>query len=120
MVKFIGKLKATNGQSKQVQANDTYICDCFEGLLKTNNPEACFKIVKLAIGKISDAISFAETLDRIPKDVVPKSSFDALLIEKEHFEKTAKFLAQCRGIPELNSLINSSRTIGLLIDEIGL
>jgi hypothetical protein len=115
--KYIGKAKATNKGDKELEEFDTYITGCFEGLLKTSRADPCFQLLNLAIGKISQVISYVQTLESLPKNVVSKTLLDQVTLEKEHFEKTAKFLAEYRGLPELNSLIISSRNIGLLVDD---
>jgi len=96
---------------------DVYISKCFEGLLETSMADKCFQFTNLAIGKISQLIAYTQTLEALPKDVVPKALFDQAVIEKEQIEKTAKFLAMCGNMPEINSLIENGCKIGLPIDK---
>ena len=62
--------------------------------------------------------SFVETIEAEPQEEkVSKAYYDKVLSDKEVLEKTVKLLAQHRGLPELNNLIEHSNTIGIPVDE---
>jgi hypothetical protein len=116
---FVGKAKARHQEYlEELSLVDDGISECFAGLLKSSSSEVCFKLVNLAVGKISELISFVETLDTTPpEEKVSKEAFDKLAKEKEELRKTAEFLVRYKGLPELNTLIDSAKRIGLPVDE---
>lgn len=116
---FIGKAKGTHQEYlKEISRIDVDITTCFAKLTQLSHYGTIIQIVNLAIGKISELLSFVETIESTPpEDKVPKASYDTVLSEKIVLENTVKLLAQYRGLPELNTLIEHSNTIGLPLDE---
>lgn len=116
---FIGKSKAKYPEYfTELNSINDDVTTCFVNIVGSLTSETCYKLLNLAIGKMSEAISYVEGLEsNQSKETVSKAYFDKLLNEKEQLEKTAKLLAQYRGIPEVNSLIEKARGIGLPIDE---
>jgi hypothetical protein len=100
--KYIGKIKAANKGDSEVDNNDAYISRCFEGLLETANPDKCFQSYQLSNGQNSQLITYTQTLESLPKDVVPKALFDQAVIDRQQYEKTAQFLARHGTMPEIN------------------
>ena len=116
---FLGNAKAKHQEYwKQISELDNNITDCFAELTAPSHYTRCFSITNLAVGKISEMLSFVETLESTPaEDKVSKAAYDKLLREKEAAEKTAKFLVQYKGLPELHVLIENAKTVGISIDE---
>jgi hypothetical protein len=116
---FIGKSKANHREVyNELTVFDNYIVNCFESLVKSSNAEFCFKVVGLATGKISELISFTDALDIMPpEEKISKSKYENLLKERDELKKTIDIMVQYKGLPELNTLMETAKNNSLPLDE---
>lgn len=116
---YVGNAKAKHLEfNEQISRMDSYITDCLEGMLKSNDSHVCFNLFNLASGRISELISFVDALEKIPpEEKISKKVYDNLLKEKEQIEKTAEFLAKHGSFPEVSDLLESAKCIGLPVNR---
>lgn len=117
---FVGKAKAQHQEhNNQITSLDNQIIEYFQLILKAiEHPEVGFTLINLASGKISELISFINTLDTMPpQEKISKSSYDKLLREKEELKKTIEIMVQYKGLPELNTLMETAKNNSLPLDE---
>ena len=116
---YLGTAKAIHQDHlKEFSTFDNDVRKYFEQLVGLESPLYCFSTINLAIGRISELVSFVEAIESAPaEEKVTKASYNKLLREKEDAEKTAEFLVQHAGLPELHALIEISEDIGIAIDE---
>jgi len=116
---YLGRAKAENPElSSELTAMDKVITEYFQDFARAFNPEDCLKKISIAIGKISELVSFVETSkSNPPKLNVSKEAYDALLREKKEMEKTAEFLFKHGNFPEVSALLETAKDIGLPVDE---
>ena len=116
---FVGEAKAKHPEYlNELNAINKEVVKYFESLLRSDGAFSCYKMINLASMKISELLSFVDIIEKTPpEDKVSKASYDILLREKEEAEKTAKFLVQYSGLPELHTLIENSKNIKIPVDE---
>jgi hypothetical protein len=116
---YIGKARAKYQEySTQLSSMDKVITEYFQDFARTLNPEDSLKKIGLAIQKISEFLSFVNTLDTLPaEEKVPKASYDKLLSERNILQKTVEIMVQYKGLPELNTLLETARNNALPLDE---
>ena len=116
---YLGNARAKHKEySKEFSEFDYDIRTCFVKLAQTEYYVSSFGIINLAIGKICELVSFVETIESMPpEDTVPITHYNKLLREKEEAEKTARFLVQHTGLPELRTLMENTNKVGIAIDE---
>jgi len=115
---FLGKAKSKHlGYSKELEEIAESIETYFGCLVKTSDYKICFQLVNMAIGKISELISFVEGLDESKDNVVAKSAFDNAIKEKETLKHTLEFMVRFKGLPELNELLETAKNSRLDVDE---
>jgi hypothetical protein len=116
---FLGNAKAKHQEYLQELSRlDNDITTCFVKLTQVSQTGTIFQILNLAIGRISELMSFVETIESKPPDEqVSKASYDKLLREKEKAENIAEFLVQNKGLPELHRLMEHAKSVGIEIDE---
>ena len=116
---YLGTAKARHQEHlKEFSTFDNDVRKYFEQLVELESPLYCFSTINLAIGKISELVSFVEAIESAPaEEKVTRASYIKLLREKEDAERTAKFLVQYTGLPELHTLLEISKNIGIAVDE---
>jgi DNA mismatch repair ATPase MutS len=116
---FLGTVKARHKEYlNELNKIDDTITDYFQTLLKTSDDETCFKLVNLGSGKISELLSFVNSLEQSPpEEKVSKASYDKLLIEKEDLKRTVEIMVQYKGLPELNNLLETAKDNAIPLDE---
>lgn len=115
---FVGRAKAKHSESEELKAMDDDITQCFVESLKSASMDYSFKLVNIAIGKMLELLTFIETLEATPpENKVPKASFDKVVKEKDELKKTIEIMVQYKGLPELNSLLETARNYTLPADE---
>jgi hypothetical protein len=107
------------GQNNQITSLDNQIIEYFQFISKfIEKPEIGFTLINLASGKISELISFISTIDTMPPvEKVSKSSYDKILSERDELKKTVEIMVQYKGLPELNTLMETAKNNSLPLDE---
>ena len=78
----------------------------------------CGMLVNSAMGKISEIASSRTSLDSSPmQEKVSKTAYDKLMLEKEELKKTVEIMVQYKGLPELNTLMETAKNYSIAIDE---
>jgi hypothetical protein len=117
---FIGKAKATYpNENNYLTTLDTEIIDYLTTIANVYNvPKKAFSLLNLASGRISELIAYVNTLaSRPPIETIPKSVYAKALNEKEELRKTIDIMVQYKGLPELNTLMESAKNHSLPLDE---
>jgi hypothetical protein len=116
---LIGKAKARHPEyMNDIVKMDSKICEYFENLSRIEGSGMSFKIFNVASGKISEFLSFLDTLETTPpEERVSKVSYDKLAKEKDDLKKTVEIMVQYKGLPELNDLLEAARNISIPLDE---
>jgi hypothetical protein len=75
---FLGSAKARHTEYlSELNNMDSAITDYFTALLRVSEDETCFKLVNLSSGKISELLSFVNSLEKSPpEERVSKASYD--------------------------------------------
>jgi len=119
--KFVGKAKAEHPDYfNEIASLDNQIIEYFQLLLKAveRTPEVCFSLINLASGKISELISFVSTLEAMPpEEKVSRLDYDKLLRERNELKNTVEIMVQYKGLPELNTLMETAKNNSLPLDE---
>lgn len=116
---FLGTAKAKHNEYlNELNKMDNIITEYFQALLSVSEDEHCFKLVNLGSGKISELLSFVNSLEKSPtEEKVSKVSYDKLVIEKEELRRTVEIMVQYKGLPELNNLLETAKNNALPLDE---
>lgn len=116
---YLGKAKANHSEfNEQLTKMDDYINECLQGMLESTHANICFNLLNLAVGKISELVSFVDTLETIPpEEKVPKKAYANLLKEKEQLEKTAEFLVKHSNFQGVSDLLEKAKGIGLPVNR---
>jgi hypothetical protein len=116
---FIGKAKINHQDySEELQAMNNEISVFFMTLCKVSDIDSSFKLINLAVGKISELLSFVEALEASPpKKNVSHASFDKVSRERDELKKVVEVMVQYKGLPELNNLLESAKNVSLPLDE---
>jgi len=116
---YIGKGKAANPTYiDEINKLDEKITEYLELFVKSKRTDYCFKLTNLLINKISEILFFIENLDNIPiKEMVLKSDYKELLLEKKGIEIALEHMSKYRGDPKLEDLLLKTRSIGIPLDE---
>lgn len=90
----------------------------FEYMTKSTNADYCFKLVNLAIAKISELLAFVEGLEASPfEKKVSRRAYEKLARENEVSKRALEMLVKYKGLPELNELLENARNVKLPTDE---
>jgi len=116
---FLGKAKAKySDYLEEIENYDEEIKAYFEHMTKSSETNYCFKLVNLAIGKISELLSFVEGLEASPpRKKVSKRIYQKLLRENEANKRMIETLVKYKGLPELNELLEKARGVKIPTDE---
>ena len=116
---LVGNAKATYPEYlEEIDQIDEIIRGYLEYLMKSRQSDHCFKLVNLAVGKISEFVSFVERLKAIPpKEKVSRVAYEKAVRENETLRKTIEIMVKYKGLPELNDLLETARNSGLSTDE---
>jgi hypothetical protein len=116
---FVGEAKAKHfDYLEEIGELDEEIKLYFGQLTMSSEANYSFKLVNLAIGKISEVLSFISGLEgRPPEEKISRQVYEKLVREKDDLEKVVKILVTYKGLPELGELLEKARNIRLMIDE---
>jgi hypothetical protein len=115
---YIGEVRAKHSDYwEELNKFDQRIEECFAALVRTSNHKDCFKVVNVAMQIISQVVSFGETLEALPEgQKVTKQAYEKVLDENKALNKAIEIVRSV-GHPELNSLLEKARRVGLETDE---
>lgn len=116
---FLGRAKAKHPEYvDEIDNIANEIKTYFEYLTRDSDYKYCFKLVNLAVGKISELLSFVEGLEASPPEKkVSTRVYEKLLRENEIKKRTIETLVRYKGLPELNELLEKARSVKLSTDE---
>ena len=116
---FIRRAKINHQDySEKLEAINNEISVCFMTLCKVSDRDSSFTLINLAVGKISELLSFVETLEASPPEKnVSQASFDKVSKERDELKKVVEVMVQYKGLPELNNLLETAKNVSLPLDE---
>lgn len=115
---FLGQAKSEHlGYSQELDELAESIETYFALMAKDSDSHFCFKLVNMAIGKISEMVSFVEGLNESKDNVIAKSAFDDVIKKNEALKQTLEFMVRFKGLPELNELLETAKNSKLDVDE---
>lgn len=117
---FVGKAKAIHPEERnQITSLDNEITQYFNLINKfIDEPKRGLTLISSASGKISELISYINALEsKPPQENVSKSSYDKLLNQRNELKKTIEIMVQYKGLPELNTLMETAKNHSLPLDE---
>jgi hypothetical protein len=116
---IVGKARARHPDwVDQLDSLDKEIRKCFGATTQTSNTDYCYKVVNLAMAKISELLSFVEELDTVsPERERSLKVHGKLMLENKELKKAVEIMVKYKGLPELNQLLEEAQDVGLCTDE---